>query len=547
MKRFISSFHHLHHLDVNQEFGGDSKDEWYTEATSGISSELPPAIRSLEFNINGPTTLGDLLEWLHQRPGTALPIQHFSVQMGTEHHGPLLRSLLRSFGMELTSLNLEYSWPTGLPMIDLSANTCLRSLSITLELANQDADQMKEHFSTIISTLSSQSLQTVRFNVKIRRPACPQDDFMDWGVLDEAAGNAHIWVTIQCSRKKKMKIEGVKEDITRQMPLHRAQGKLECTVSITILYRSVTIYNSKIRVFTRSMEENECLAPLIKHLALDRSNTQTDWLYINRILRVLSPHEALRSFHLPATTRISPKDIEVIQSVSLLSFLGHLDVDINIFPSLHAIKQFIASFPQIHTLDVNDEFGRAVEGEWLDESASDAPIEFPPSIRTLGYHLGARQFLEAFLRPWNDQAPLGLTLRSFGSALRALRLVYSWRAELPSIDLCENTNLHSLMITVEPHDQLAATMKEYLSTVLKSISSTLLEIVEFNLELDSSMSPRYDFMDWGALDQATGSAYIRVSVLCRETSQIAGVEEGIVGQMPQHRGKLSCSVSAAFA
>ncbi|KAJ8515316.1 hypothetical protein ONZ45_g7253 [Pleurotus djamor] len=294
MKGFISSFVHPHRLDVNQELGGDSRDEWYTEATSGISSELPPAIRSLEFN---------LADWT-------------------------------------TEVRPQRKYLFALPV-------------------NQDADHMKEHFSTVISTLSSQSLQTVRFDVRVRRPASPQDDFMDWGVLDEAAGNAHIWVTIQCSRKRKMKIAG------------------------TILYRSVTIYNSKIRVFTRSMEENEYLAPLIKHLALDRSNTRTDWLYINRILRVLSPHKALRSFHLPATTRISPKDIEVIQSVSLLSFLGHLDVDINIFSSLHAIKQFIASFPQIHTLDVNDEFGRDVEGEWFDESASDAPIEFPPSIRRL--------------------------------------------------------------------------------------------------------------------------------------------------------------------
>ncbi|KAJ8496347.1 hypothetical protein ONZ45_g12485 [Pleurotus djamor] len=332
-----------------------------------------------------------------------------------------------------------------------------------------------------------------------------------------------------------------------------------------ILYRSVTIRNFQIHKFITTIEEKRDLAPLIKHLTLDRWDTHTDWVSVHKILRVLSPHETLLSFHLPVTTRIDPESVEFIRSVSLLSFLGHLDVDISIFESLRGVKQFIASFPQLHTLGVNDNYEEDFGEEWLDESALDVPIEFPPTIRRLGYRLGTRELLEAFLRwiprrtesiesfsvtfsPENSQASLGSTLRSFGTALTSLTLVYQWRADLPSIDLRENPNLRSLMITVEPYDQVAAYVKEQLCTLLKTLPSASLEIVEFNLLLGSEMLPHLDFMDWGVLDEASGNAVVWVSVLCREKSQMAGVEEGIVSQMPRHRAqrKLQCAVSAVY-
>ena len=105
------------------------------------------------------------------------------------------------------------------------------------------------------------------------------------------------------------------------------------------------------------------------------------------------------------------------------------------------------------------------------------------------------------------------------------------------------------MIMVAPHEHTVNSLKEHISAVLRTLSSASLEIVEFDLLLDSPSSPRYDFMDWGVLDQAIGNASVRISVHCREKCHIAGVEEGVVGQMPRHREKriLQCVVSAVFA
>ncbi|KAJ8515302.1 hypothetical protein ONZ45_g7249 [Pleurotus djamor] len=355
------------------------------------------------------------------------------------------------------------------------------------------------------------------------------------------------------------------DGIRRTDLLHLCQVcKSWLPIAQPILYRSVTIRNFQIHKFINTIEEKRDLAPLIKHLTLDRWDTHTDWVSVHKILKVLSPHERLLSFHVPVTTHIYLENVDLIQSISLLSFLGHLDVDINIFESLHAVKQFIASFPQLHTLDANDEDGPDYdEEEWLDGLPSDVPIEFPPTIRRLGYHLGTRELLEAFLQwvprdteileslsvtisPENSHASLGSTLRSFGAALTSLNLVYQWRADLPSIDLRENPNLRSLIITIEPHDPLAAYVKEQLSTLLKTLSSASLQIVEFNLLLGSEMLPHLHFMDWGVLDEAAGNADVWVSVLCREKSHMAGVEEEIGSQMPRHRAQRKLGLSPQF-
>ncbi|KAJ8501407.1 hypothetical protein ONZ45_g12153 [Pleurotus djamor] len=329
------------------------------------------------------------------------------------------------------------------------------------------------------------------------------------------------------------------------------------SIAQVTLYRSVILLNSRIREFAIAIKENEHLALLVEHLTLDPMSSRSDWVPVHKILRLLSPHETLLSFHLPALAQIDPESVEFTQSISFLSFLGHLDVAINIFESLHAVKRFIASFPHLHTLDVNDKHSLDVTDEWLEESASDGPIEFPPTIRRVGYHISVRRSLDAFLQwvlphmdsiqsfsatigPSDGQASLASTLRSFGAALTSLRLFYHGPSSTkpPSIDLHANPNLRSLAITVISLEQDGTKhLKEHLCTVLRTLSLVSLRIVEFNLVLESPISPRYDFMDWGALDTAVGNARVRISVLCREKSDMAGVEEGIIEQMPQHRGQ----------
>ncbi|KAJ8519158.1 hypothetical protein ONZ45_g3898 [Pleurotus djamor] len=291
-------------------------------------------------------------------------------------------------------------------------------------------------------------------------------------------------------------------------------------IAQAILYQSVTLLNSRIREFARTIEENEHLAHLVQHLTLDPSSKRPDWVSVHKILRVLSPHETLLSFHLPAITRIDPESVEFTQSISLLSFLGHLDVDVGSFESLHDIKRVAASFPNLHTLDVNDAYDQDVTGDWLDESASNGLIDFPPTIRRLGYRLGTLSLLDAFLQwvprniatiqgfsvtisPVNDQASLASTLRSFGGTLTSLSLTYVGPSQPPSIDLRANTNLRSLMITVAPLDEDVKPLGEHLSTLLQTLSSASLMIVQFDLLLDSPFSPRYDFIDWAVLDKAT--------------------------------------------
>ncbi|KAJ8453982.1 hypothetical protein ONZ45_g19485 [Pleurotus djamor] len=209
-------------------------------------------------------------------------------------------------------------------------------------------------------------------------------------------------------------------------------------IAQTALYRSVSLTFRSTYIFARTIEGHRSLAPLVRHLSLNRKNLRVDWMELNKILAMLSPHKALLSFHIPAIPYINHQSAEIKDTISLLSFLSHLDVDINLFDSFRAMKQFIVSFPNLRTLDV---FGDYFAEEWLRRSASEVLIPFPPTIRNLRCYLETHRTLEAFLQ-WIPCHPQGIqsfsvtirtedghsslssTLRSFGTELTSLKLVY---------------------------------------------------------------------------------------------------------------------------
>ncbi|KAJ8496345.1 hypothetical protein ONZ45_g12483 [Pleurotus djamor] len=245
MKGFISSFPHLHSLEVNDAFSGDLMKAWHKGSTFDVSPQFPMTIRALSLRLSGWKTLKALFEWVLQsfRQNASICIQHFSTTVIDELDGELLGTLLKAFGAELKSLRLEFRWPSELPVIDLSANVNLRALSHDLVRSNPDdlmrfsqdgPDQMGCYLSNTLAPVSLSSLQSVEFDLlmdcPIPRPRPAPYLFIDWGFLDQALGNTNIRISV-VSRIKEA-LPGVEEDIIERLPRHRAQGTVQCIVSL---------------------------------------------------------------------------------------------------------------------------------------------------------------------------------------------------------------------------------------------------------------------------------------------------------------------------
>ncbi|KAJ8454979.1 hypothetical protein ONZ45_g19096 [Pleurotus djamor] len=300
-----------------------------------------------------------------------------------------------------------------------------------------------------------------------------------------------------------------------------------------------------------------------------------DWTSVNHILQAISKHETPLSFHLHAIHRLHLSSTEVIQLVSSLSFLGHLDVDTFLFMNLRAMKQFICSFPCLHTLEVKDEFREDSRAGWYDEQASAQSLDFPSTIRNLSFHPTKRRTLEALLQ-WlllhtstlprierfsiqiRDEHNLELLralLRSLGAGLTSLSLDYRWEPGQPTIDLKANTNLRYLFLslTLCIFDEYDENMKEQISATLGSLASPLLQTVDFELKLRLQTMigyPEYDFVDWGALGEAARGAELRISLSCLRKEEVEGIQQriNVNRQMAQHRaqGKLQCRVITPY-
>ena len=165
---------------------------------------------------------------------------------------------------------------------------------------------------------------------------------------------------------------------------------------------------------------------------------------MNKILQAMSKHETLLSLHLHAILHFDPERPDIIKLISPLSFLGHLDIDSYLFRDLHAMKQFITSFPRLHTLQIHDMLRGDFANQWYDGSALRSSPGFPRTIRNLSYYLSSSRTREALLQwlPLHPSTPLPIhrftiivsyefnesllnpLLRSFGTELTALTLDY---------------------------------------------------------------------------------------------------------------------------
>ncbi|KAJ8515307.1 hypothetical protein ONZ45_g7246 [Pleurotus djamor] len=328
------------------------------------------------------------------------------------------------------------------------------------------------------------------------------------------------------------------------------------------LYHSVVIADFKIHVFARTIEANESLVSLIRHFRLHCALAPSSAdIFMDQILPALSNHQkTLRSFHLQSCTLTEPW--QQAKFVKSLPLLRHLDVDTNIFPSIQAMKEFISSFPNLRSLDVNEDQEREFSEEWWDKPTRDIPPKFPPSIRSVAFHVPHSDTMRSLLnwvlhtsRPIeqfsvtieskDNGVILGELLRSFGLGLTSLMLRYRGSLGLPTIDLASNTNLGFLRLDiffVQDYDR----MKQHLSATLGSLAPSSLRIIEVNLVPSHLSPPHFLFMDWALLDESLGDVEIRICVFYRERSQIvaASVKEEIIRQLPRRHalGRVTCTV-----
>ncbi|KAJ8507640.1 hypothetical protein ONZ45_g10009 [Pleurotus djamor] len=329
------------------------------------------------------------------------------------------------------------------------------------------------------------------------------------------------------------------------------------------LYQSVILSPLNTDLFARTVEddENGLLCSLVKQLTLQRETSQE--IFWATILPRLAPHATLLALRLHANSIDGP---EILTDIAKSApFLRSLDVDTNVFPELHAMKRFIASFPQLEELEVNDALGGDFADEWYDESASGAHAEFPTTVRTLAFYVTGPQTLDALLR-WVhshtisslcirrfsiaignavSEPTIGPLLGSFGGELRYLILDYRWPYQTPKIDLRANVNLMSLMLKIEVYET-GHDLKDNIKNMLGTISSTSLHAIEFDLKLSNSLFSHRQIIDWESVDKLSLKASIVVLVCVAQEEKKLSVEEEIKHLMPQHlgQGKLHCAVSA---
>ncbi|KAJ8496530.1 hypothetical protein ONZ45_g12420 [Pleurotus djamor] len=359
------------------------------------------------------------------------------------------------------------------------------------------------------------------------------------------------------------------------------------------LYRSVALYNTQIDQFDQTLKEGEFFVPLIRRLTLYPIHTTSDLSSVSAILKAISRHEtlvSLRLYDIPDYGLAFARDADYnASSIDLnaemfgsLSFVRHLDVDVNAFANFPTMKSVIASFPTLHTLEVNGAFSGDLPKEWYQGSTFDASPMFPTTIRKLSLHFSGWKALKAFFK-WVlrschrkvsipiqyfsvtvidelDGAMLGALLKAFGAELRLLRLEFRWPSKLPVIDLSANVNLRTLshdLVHFSPDHLLCLhqdpdQMGSYLSNTLATVSLSSLQSVEFNLRIYCPIPPPrpapYLFIDWGFLDQALENTNIRISVVSSIKEALPGVEEDIIERMPRHRaqGMVQCIVSLVY-
>ncbi|KAJ8454980.1 hypothetical protein ONZ45_g19097 [Pleurotus djamor] len=331
------------------------------------------------------------------------------------------------------------------------------------------------------------------------------------------------------------------------------------------LYRFVTLSSSNRLELARTIKENESLVPLIRNVSLVHAENPLDSAFVTPIFQALSRHGTVLSLCIHDTFRIR---LEFPEIRGLISSLRHLDVTVDIFDSLHEMKQFISSFPHLHSLAIHDDFTGDFVGEWYDETASEPHLDFPATIRKLAFLFTGTETLEALVQ-WvlhyrrtsdpieslaftilsdETEASLGTLLSSLGTELKFLRLDYRCLSSpcLPDIDLSANTNLHSLILDVGLFEQDIVYFKEHLSTTLATLSAPSLHSLVLELALNNPTAPHFHFIDWEVLDKSPGYADICVYILSREKFQTAGGAEQIIGQMPLHhaQGRIKCRVSS---
>ncbi|KAJ8496525.1 hypothetical protein ONZ45_g12425 [Pleurotus djamor] len=330
------------------------------------------------------------------------------------------------------------------------------------------------------------------------------------------------------------------------------------------LYRFVTLSRRNRLELARTIKENESLVPLIRNVSLAHTESPLDSAFVMSMFQALSHRETVLSLHIHDTFRIRLEWPEISGS---LSSLRHLDVNVDMFESLHDMKQFIASFPHLHSLAIHDDFTGDFVEEWYDETGSEGHLDFPATIRKIALLFTGTDTLEALVhwvlhyRKTSDpieslaftilsdetEESLGTLLSSLGTELKSLRLDYQCLSLpcLPDIDLSANTNLHSLILDVGLFEQDIAYFKDHLSTTLATLSAPSLQSVVLELALNDPTAPRFHFMNWEVLDKAPGYADIRIYILSREKLQMKGGAEEIIGQMPRHHseGRIKCRVS----
>ncbi|KAJ8496915.1 hypothetical protein ONZ45_g12255 [Pleurotus djamor] len=367
--------------------------------------------------------------------------------------------------------------------------------------------------------------------------------------------------------------------LTLQLDLfNEGEGYIKLHISRvlgTLPPSSLQTINLAIRLNSRSARFSHILdVELLDNLTgsadiyIFRTNEASKGIDISEDLHTVSHNDTLFSLQLHANTLIDPRyHTETIRS---LPSLRHLSLDTNIFPSLYAMKSFIASFPQLQGLEVNDEFGGDFSDEWYDESALDTPVELPITLRNLGYHLPGYDTLDALLR-WiprqaessasvqrfsltinraNDGAAVTPLLRAFGTGLEYLSLDYRWPSYIPTIDLNANTNLRSLALQMELFDEYADLMKTHLSHMFDTLSSSSLKVIDITIKLNSPSVSLDQVIDLEALEKSTMTTGINifVSLPGRNVEETMEVEDWVEGQMPRHvsQSRLQCTVSRAW-
>ncbi|KAJ8496344.1 hypothetical protein ONZ45_g12482 [Pleurotus djamor] len=308
------------------------------------------------------------------------------------------------------------------------------------------------------------------------------------------------------------------------------------------LYQSIILFDDNVEGFSRTIEENKPLARLMKQLTFSDGVQSSRVIFVTRIFQALIHYQTVVSFHLPAGILPHTEHYTaIVKLLPSLHSLRHLTIDVNVFPSMCGVKGLITSFSHLLTLEVHDQLCGDFSAQWYSVEISEAPLDFPNTIRSLELSIPGAETLDAFLRwiqPNNpntclpiqrfrvdishnyDASSLGSLVRSFSTNLTSLTLVYSWPSGLSTINLSKNINLHSftLQITVFRHD--ADRLRQHLSSTLETLSSPSLRTIEVKLSLIGHNSPQYDFLDWGLLDKAAGNANIRVCVACDERGEL---------------------------